>query len=233
MHYGYEIAEAPASQEATGDDAENSPKKWGDLLVSYDGATIEYDEIGNPIAIRGWSMEWQHGRELASMSKDGITWNHTYNADGLRTKRTNGTTTYTYIYVGGTLVRMTETVGSTTNRLFFSHSPEGLPLSVVYKGVEYYYVTNIQGDVIALLDIEGNVVVEYTYDAWGNVLTTTGSGADTIGKVNPLRYRGYVYDSETGLYYLQRKTGDGSPSYYNFTGRVERQGTVLRLDSPR
>ena len=53
----------------------------------------------------------------------------------------------------------------------------------------------------------------YTYDAWGNPLTTTGAMADTLGKLNPLRYRGYVYDTETGLYYLQSR-------YYNpETGR--------------
>ena len=48
----------------------------------------------------------------------------------------------------------------------------------------------------------GNVVVEYTYDAWGNPLTVTGSAASTLGAANPLRYRGYIYDEETGLYYV-------------------------------
>ena len=54
----------------------------------------------------------------------------------------------------------------------------------------------------------GNQLVAYTYDAWGNVLTTTGSSAGSLGKYNPLRYRGYVYDVETKLYYLQSR-------YYN------------------
>ena len=51
-------------------------------------------------------------------------------------------------------------------------------------------------------------MVEYTYDAWGNLLSTTGSLAETLGKLNPLRYRGYVYDHETGLYYLQSRYYD-------------------------
>ena len=61
---------------------------------------------------------------------------------------------------------------------------------------------------IAILDNAGNVVVTYTYDAWGNILSTTDEYYNTLSVVNPLRYRGYVYDEETGLYYLQSR-------YYN------------------
>ena len=65
-----------------------------------------------------------------------------------------------------------------------------------------------QGDVTATLITEGTAVVRYTYDAWGKLLTTTGSMASTLGVHNPLRYRAYVYDTETSLYYLQSR-------YYN------------------
>ena len=58
------------------------------------------------------------------------------------------------------------------------------------------------------MDTAGNAVVEYTYDAWGKLLTTTGSMAETLGVYNPLRYRGYVYDTETGFYYLQSRYYD-------------------------
>jgi len=74
--------------------------------------------------------------------------------------------------------------------------------------VVYYYSTNLQGDVVAILDSTGATVVSYTYDAWGDPLTTTGSLATTLGQHNPLRYRSYVYDTETDLYYLQSR-------YYN------------------
>jgi RHS repeat-associated protein len=73
---------------------------------------------------------------------------------------------------------------------------------------EYFYVLNLQGDVIGIVDGGGNQIVGYTYDAWGNILSTTGSMASTLGQLNPLRYRGYVYDQETNLYYLQSR-------YYN------------------
>lgn len=93
------------------------------------------------------------------------------------------------------------------------YSAEGMPVHIQYKNGsnkadEYYYMFNAQGDVVGLLDGTGKLVVEYTYDAWGQPLTITGSMKDTLGKANPLRYRCYVYDEETGMYYLGSR-------YYN------------------
>lgn len=73
-----------------------------------------------------------------------------------------------------------------------------------------HHVKNMQGDVVALADTSGQMVVQYTYDAWGNMLSTTGSMANTLGLVNPLRYRSYFYDIETSLYYVNSR-------YYNPT----------------
>ena len=70
--------------------------------------------------------------------------------------------------------------------------------------LKYYYVKNIQGDIIAILDTNGTAVATYSYDPYGNVLTATGD----LAEVNPLRYRGYYYDHETGLYYLQSRYYD-------------------------
>ena len=61
---------------------------------------------------------------------------------------------------------------------------------------------------VGIVDDSGSEVVSYTYDAWGNILSTTGSMASTLGALNPLRYRGYVYDEETNLYYLQSRYYD-------------------------
>ncbi len=99
---------------------------------------------------------------------------------------------------------------TTTETLYYAYDANGVPMSLTYTDAEgvtetYYYATNIQGDVTAILDTTGIPVVEYTYDAWGNLLTTTGSLADTLGKANSLRYRGYAYDTETNLYYLQSR----------------------------
>ena len=79
---------------------------------------------------------------------------------------------------------------------------------VVYNGTAYAYVKSLQGDIVAILDENGNTVVSYGYDAWGAPLWCTGELAETLGKVQPFRYRGYVFDEETGLYYLRSR-------YYN------------------
>ena len=179
------------------------------MLTAYDGRTITYDTVGNPLSDGVRQYTWEHGRELATITKDGATWTNTYNQDGMRIRRTNGTVTYGYVYNGSQLSQMT--VGS--NTLNFSYDANGIPMSVSYNGTTYYYATNLQGDVTAILNASGSPVVSYTYDAWGKPLTVTGSLATTLGTHNPLRYRGYVYDTETELYYLQSR-------YYNpDTGR--------------
>ena len=129
------------------------------------------------------------------------TWTFTYDADGMRTKRASSSATYNYVYNGSQLSQMT--VGS--NTLSFAYEASGPPLSVTYNGTTYYYATNLQGDITAILNTSGTAVVTYTYDAWGKPLTTGGSMASTLGTHNPLRYRGYVYDAETGLYYVSSR----------------------------
>ena len=88
------------------------------------------------------------------------------------------------------------------------------PVTVTYNDTTYYYVTNLQGDIVSILDGNRTEVVKYTYDAWGNILSTTGTLADTLGQINPLRYRGYVYDQECNLYYLQSRYYDPSIGRY-------------------
>ena len=179
---------------------------WRDLLTAYDGTAITYDGIGNPLSGGTWSYAWRNGRELASMTSGDTTWYYIYDADGMRTSRTTDGAEYIYEYIGGQLTHMS--YGITT--MHFTYDAAGRPATVIHNGTVYYYVTNLQGDVVALLDSTGAQVVGYTYDAWGRLLSTTGSKASTLGLYNPLRYRGYVYDRETGLYYLQSR-------YYNPT----------------
>jgi RHS repeat-associated protein len=100
------------------------------------------------------------------------------------------------------------------------HKDCGQPRSITYDGTVYYYLLNAQGDVVGLIDSTGVVVVQYTYDAWGRLLSTSGTAASTLGLNNPLRYRGYIYDTETGLYYLQSR-------YYNPTW-----GGFINADDP-
>ena len=121
-----------------------------------------------------------------------------------RCNAANGTTRYEYVYNGSQLSQMKK--GGDT--LLFTYDAAGLPMTLTHNGTLYYYVLNLQGDVVALLNSSGTPVVQYTYDAWGNQLSCTGSLASTLGNLNPLPYRGYVYDTEWGLYYLQSRYYD-------------------------
>ena len=94
------------------------------------------------------------------------------------------------------------------DELHFFYDAQNRPAVVVYNGTAYAYVKSLQGDIVAILDESGNAVVSYGYDAWGAPLWCTGELAETLGKVQPFRYRGYVFDEETGLYYLRSR-------YYN------------------
>ena len=189
---------------------------WGDLLTAYNGTAISYDNIGNPTSYRGMQFTWEHGRQLASAQYGSVTETYTYDMDGMRTGRTSGSNSYKYIYNGSQLIRMEYN----SHVLEFTYDTQGVPLTVTYNGEVYYYITNLQGDVIRLVSETGVVQAQYLYDAWGTCATLASK---SIGQLNPLRYRGYVYDAETGLYYLQSR-------YYDPTvGRFINADSLLSL----
>ena len=184
--------------------------EWTDQLTGFNGETITYDEIGNPlIYCNGINFTWQNGRQLANVTQSGSAIaSYTYNADGLRnTKTVNGITTE-YYWQNGTLY------GQKTGdeSIFYLYNENGSAFGFIYKNLTeqsyYYYEFNLQGDIIGIIDSTGTRVVEYTYGAWGDILSITGTLADTIGQKNPLRYRGYYYDAETGFYYLSSRYYD-------------------------
>jgi len=177
---------------------------WRDKLTAVNGNAIAYDAIGNPLSDGMWTYTWQNGRQLQKMQKSGVTAEFVYNADGLRVQKTvNGVATK-YTLHGKNIVHMT----SGTDEMHFFYDAQNRPAVVVYNGTAYAYVKSLQGDIVAILDESGNAVVSYGYDAWGAPLWCTGELAETLGKVQPFRYRGYVFDEETGLYYLRSR-------YYN------------------
>lgn len=174
---------------------------WKDKLVAYDNLEFEYDSIGNPTVYGYFNLTWQKGRQLTSMEFGDVTvLSFEYNAEGLRTEKCNHLTDVTTTYTWSSGLLMQQTDG--TNTLNFSYSPDGRPLGVLFNGTSYYYIYNLQGDVIGLYNYLGAVVVEYTYDSWGYLIDISGSLASTLGKLNPFRYRGYIYDEETGFYWL-------------------------------
>ena len=125
-----------------------------------------------------------------------------------RVLKSTTTEKHSYIYARGKLLRETITGNGAAKILDFRYDQSGAPYSLTYTvgstSTVYYYVTNLQGDVMYLVDSSGNQVAAYTYDPYGKVLTATG----TMAEINPLRYRGYYQDIETGFYYLQSRYYD-------------------------
>jgi len=103
------------------------------------------------------------------------------------------------------------------------YDENGSAYSFIYNGTQYYYVKNLQGDVVKILNTSGGVVASYTYDAWGKV-TSSGS----IGQINPIRYRGYYYDTDTGFYYLQSRYYDPAiKRFISADGYLNANGDLL------
>ena len=182
-----------------------------DLLTSFDGEAITYDAIGNPLTYRGSTLEWKNGRRLAKYTNTAYTIQYEYTTDGIRTAKTvNGQKT-TYLLQGDTMIQERRANGDVIG---YAHDATGKPVGFEYYDnaagtMTYcYYRHNLQGDITDLCDRRGNSLVHYTYDAWGKLISITGEKASTLGVINPLRYRGYYYDSETGLYYLQSRYYD-------------------------
>ena len=177
---------------------------WKDLLTSYGGQSITYDQIGNPLTYRdGMQFTWD-GRQLKTATVNGKETSYVYNSDGIRTSKTvNGVTT-SYLVDGSTILAQQ----SGNEVLWFMYDSDSSRVGFTHNDTAYYYTKNAQGDVTGIVDSDANTVVEYTYDVWGKLLSTTGSKAGTIGKLNPFLYRGYYYDAETGLYYLNSRYYD-------------------------
>ncbi len=180
---------------------------WKDKLASYDGKSITYDAIGNPLTYDGWTYSWQMGRQLASASKTGTAATYKYNDAGIRTEKIVNSVTTKYHLINGQVTCETNNAGY-PDTIYYTYSSAGAHTAMTLNGTTYYYIRNGQGDITGLFDSSGTQVVSYTYDTWGRLISTTGSLASTVGLKNPYRYRGYRYDVETGLYYCQSR-------YYN------------------
>ena len=212
--------------------------EWKDLLTSYNGQAITYDEIGNPTVYRrGESMEWSDGRRLTAVFFDdrGDLIYFSYDNSGLRTDKrgprvydSNSAHTQDLFYVdyyyddNGTLVYERRSQSgdnaSTDFTIEYFYGLNGIAGFTVMNGTSsttYYYVKNILGDVLGITDSNGTLVAEYRYDAYGKpVKILDGNGNDVstnyahIANINPIRYRGYYYDIETGFYYLNSRYYD-------------------------
>ena len=186
-------------------------------------------------------MVWS-GRQLTALTRDMFyhTLSFDYNADGVRIKKNNSDyvdeqwvdDTHNYVLDGSKIIKETieHEVSSTitgTDVLYYYYDESGVA-GFELNGTVYYYLKNIQGDVINILNSSGQDVVTYTYDAWGKVLSVTGTLASSVGQINPFRYRSYYYDTETGFYYLQTRYYDPEVGrFINADGIIGANGGVL------
>ncbi len=195
-----------------------SGTSWGDLLTSYNGTSINYDGIGNPLNWRNASsIEW-FGRQMSKLVRtDGNAAGYTYNADGIRTGKTfydaNGNITGTVKYTldGSTIVAENR---NGTN-IYYIYDDKGSIMGMIYGGSTYMFSKNLQGDVIGIYGPDRQLIAKYQYNAYGEITAITdangndiSNNASHIANINPFRYRGYYYDNETGFYYLQSRYYD-------------------------
>ena len=213
--YKYTLGDVGAEIKSTSYGYSNS--EWRDLLTSFNGQAVTYDEIGNPITFGSKTFEWC-GRQLERITDGDNTYVYAYNTDGDRVSKTvNGVKTE-YFYNGSILAG--QKTGDET--LIFMYDNNGDAFGFIYNGEEYYYIKNVQNDIVAIADKNGDIVANYYYDAWGNVTQITGNTA--LAQTNPLRYRSYYYDSETGYYHL--KSRYYNPELYRFINADSQLNTV-------
>ena len=210
---------------------------WGDLLTSYRGTTITYDSIGNPLSYyngNSYTFTWEQGRRLKTAVKGSYSLSFAYNEEGIRISKTVNGTEHKYTLSGSQII--SEEWGS--NLCIYLYDSYGSPIGMQYRtnsmaeGVFYtfWFEKNLQGDVVAIYNSNGIKVFSYTYDAWGNTIKNwiNSSGTNYYATYNPFTYRGYYYDSELGMYYLQSRYYDPAIGrFINADTSINANGDIL------
>ena len=179
-----------------------------------------------------------------------LTYTMRYNQDGIRTGKvqsaggTTGEQTAYFVEDGEILGEYR--YGAGTKKLLYQFDANGRRIGFTYNGTQCYYRRNLQGDVIAIVDRNADTVAKYTYDPWGKVLSVTNASgvaqasSSFIGNINPIRYRGYYYDTDLELYYLQSRYYDpetgrfvnGDAYAQTGTGLLDKNMFAYCLDDP-
>jgi len=186
-----------------------SDSTWEDLLTSYNNESITYDSIGNPLIIGTKVLTWIDGRKLDSYIDGSLSVMYKYNNDGIRTEKIVNNISIKYILEGNKVIFENRN-GSV---LYYYYDISGVS-GIKYNNTDYFFIKNLQGDIINIVDLRNNILVRYEYDSFGNIISIKDNSGNNItdqanvGIVNPFRYRGYYYDNETGFYYLNTR-------YYN------------------
>lgn len=176
-------------------------KDGTDRLMNYGSEEFAYDNLGNPTTYRNMPCEWEKGRQLKSITDGTNTVTFTYDEFGERISKTAGGITTNYVYENGKLLR--EITGS--EKIDFIYGAEGI-IGIRIGNENYLYRKNVYGDVTEIYDASGVKVGKYKYTAFGECEVEMNTNG--IAEKNPIRYRGYYYDTETSLYYLKTRYYD-------------------------
>ena len=178
-------------------------REWQDLLTSYNGIAIDYDAIGNPDKWRdNMALHWTNGRQLYYAYNGTNEGWYEYDSAGNRIGKIANAWWWGFTYVDGKLIHQTD--GDSI--WWFYYDASGKLVAMEYNGTMYYYMYDSIGNIIGLMDTNGVEVATYTYDAWGQILNL--DELSDIAEINPMRYKGYYYDTETGYYYLMSRYYD-------------------------
>ena len=173
---------------------------WKDKLTKVGDQEIIYDTQGNPTKYLGYDLVWEKGRQLKWFDTNC----YTYNANGIRTSKTVDFVRHDFVLEGSKILRETWE----DNILIPLYDTDDSICGIIYNDEPYYFQKNLQGDIIAINDCNSQVIARYSYDAWGVCNIVEDTSGCNIANVNPYRYRGYYYDDETGMYYLQSRYYD-------------------------
>lgn len=203
----YRYTENPVITEAPrkSDTFEYQTGGWRDQLRFYNGQAITYNAMGNPLQYLGMQMEWEKGHQLRHITGAGLDMYCMYNDSGKRIRKTvNGVTTDFYLD-GSAILMQTSSDGS---RIDFFYDDKGNVFAMKYQNEMYFYRKNLFGDILGILDSHGTELVKYEYNSWGKLLNLTDYSSNGLGRRNPFRFKGYYYDEELGMYYLNSRYYD-------------------------
>lgn len=174
----------------------------GNQLVKFGNESLTYDANGNRTSDGKYTYTWNESDQLVAVTKKGESQpfvTYKYDDDNRRIEKNVKGAITRYFYDGDSINPLYETDGNGNVLRQYVYSIDGVRLAMKAQGQTLFYHYSPRGDVVAMTDSNGQVVANYEYDAWGNVLKSDTKG---IAADNPFGYAGYMYDKEIGMYYL-------------------------------
>ena len=223
IKYDYDVKGNRISKVTVSVDGNITTKKYGynqsNQLIDDNGQGYQYDKNGNLIFDGKRNYIYDALNQLIEIKESNKTvFKASYNHEGkrVRTEDENGITNY--FYENGNVIY--ETNESNVITKSYTWDSLGRPITITIGEKTYFYHHNQHNDVVAISNESGEVITQYSYDAWGNLLTETGSLTDE----NPYTYAGYRFDSQTNLYYLNARYYN--PETANFISRDTYSGEL-------